>query len=104
MKILRAGFMRGTRVPVMRPRAAVGLALIARPLMPSAGLSQVGNNTVRDLKRKLRGHIAGAWHNYWASRNDSSRENRIGSRLRRGLLGCSRSFMHSRFILISACT
>lgn len=53
---------------------------------------------------KLGGCLFGTWDNYWASRNDSSRENRIGSRLRRGLLGCSRSFMHSCFILMSACT
>jgi len=38
------------------------------------------------------------WDNYWASRNDSSRENRSGPRRRRGPAGCSRSCMHSRFI------
>ncbi len=43
------------------------------------------------------------WDNYWASKNDSSQENRSGSRLRRGALGCSSSSMHSRFILMSAC-
>ena len=72
--------------------------------MLSAGLCQAGDSPVCDLERKLGGHLIGTWDNYWASRNDSSRENRIGSRLRRGLLGCSRSFMHSRFILMSACT
>ena len=72
--------------------------------MLSAGLCQVGGSGVRGSEQKPHGELLNTWDNYWASRNDSSRENRSGSRLRPGLLGCSRSFMHSRFILRSACT
>ena len=75
-----------------------------RRFMLSSELCQVGDSPVYELERKLGGHLIGTWDNYWASRNDNSRENCIGLRLRRGVLGFSRSFMHSCFILMSACT
>ena len=74
-------------------------------IYPQTGIMLSGGWRLLLLRREnVAAARAATWDNYWASRNDSRREKHSGPRRRRGLWGCWRSCMHSRFILRSAWT